>query len=82
VFRAIETRRPVLRATNTGLTAAIDPTGAVVAALERDVDGALDVDVRLLASPPAPRDTVAFPLACGVVLAAMLCVALLRAVPR
>jgi apolipoprotein N-acyltransferase len=76
VFRAIETRRPVLRTTNTGLTAAIDPTGAVVAALDRDVDGALDVDVRLLASPPAPRGTVgAFPLFCGIVLAAMLFVA-------
>ena len=30
-FRSIETRRPQLRATNTGITAAIDATGEVVA---------------------------------------------------
>jgi len=53
VFRAIETRRPVLRATHTGRTCAIDPTGRVTARLDRDVEGTLLATVRLssLAAP-------------------------------
>ena len=79
VFRAIETRRPVLRATNTGLTAAIDPTGSVTARLQRDTEGALDVVVSL-PSPSLPlRPTVRiFGLSCGVALALLLAAALVR----
>ena len=39
--RAVENRRWVLRATNTGLTASVDPYGRVVALLEPEVRGAL-----------------------------------------
>ncbi len=39
--RAVENRRWMLRATNTGITAAVDPYGRVVAQLERDVRGVL-----------------------------------------
>jgi apolipoprotein N-acyltransferase len=45
-MRAIELGRPMLRATNTGMTAAIDTTGRVLAALEPLTRGALDVEVR------------------------------------
>ncbi len=46
VFRAIETRRPMLRSTNTGITAAIDARGRVVDRLEMNRPGALSVEVR------------------------------------
>lgn len=46
VIRAIETRRPLLRATNTGVTAAVDAWGRVVARLPSGELGALVVDVR------------------------------------
>ncbi len=42
-MRAIENRRWLLRATNTGLTATIDPEGRVVAALSRHVRDAIKV---------------------------------------
>ena len=42
-MRAIETHRWVLRATNTGVTAAIDPTGRVIAAAPRHVRTAIRV---------------------------------------
>jgi len=45
VFRAVETRRPVLRATNTGVTAAIDSMGHVVARLPSERLDSLTVDV-------------------------------------
>ncbi len=45
-LRAIELGRPMLRATNTGMTAAIDASGRVLAALEPVSRGALDVEVR------------------------------------
>lgn len=44
--RAIETARPMLRATNTGTTAAIDPNGFVRAALIQGQPGVLDVEVQ------------------------------------
>jgi apolipoprotein N-acyltransferase len=43
--RAIETGRPMLRATNTGMTAAIAPDGRVIAVLEPFARGALVIDV-------------------------------------
>ncbi len=39
--RALETGRPVLRVTNTGITAHIDPKGRVVAWLDSDAEGVL-----------------------------------------
>jgi apolipoprotein N-acyltransferase len=45
-LRALETGRPVLRATNTGMTAAIAPDGEVSAKLQPFVTGALTVSVR------------------------------------
>src|SRR5262245_19645101 len=46
IFRAVEFARPMLRATNTGITAAIDSRGRILALLERGVPGALTVEVR------------------------------------
>jgi apolipoprotein N-acyltransferase len=45
-MRALETARPILRATNTGMTAAIAPDGRVMAELQAFVTGALTVSVR------------------------------------
>ena len=45
-MRALETGRPMLRATNTGMTALIDAQGRVVAALPAHQAGLLDVQVQ------------------------------------
>jgi apolipoprotein N-acyltransferase len=45
-MRSLETGRPMLRATNTGMTAAIDAGGKVTAQLEPYAVGALDVSVQ------------------------------------
>ena len=45
-MRTIETGRPMLRATNTGVTAAIDAHGRVIARLDDHVAGELDVRVQ------------------------------------
>lgn len=45
-FRAIETRRPLLRAANTGITARIDPRGRVMERLEPFRRGLLITEVR------------------------------------
>ncbi|OXR50634.1 apolipoprotein N-acyltransferase [Pusillimonas sp. T2] len=45
-MRALETARPMLRATNTGMTAAIDPDGKVRAVLTPLQPGVLDVEVQ------------------------------------
>jgi apolipoprotein N-acyltransferase len=47
-FRAIENRRWLLRSTNTGLTAAVSPTGRTVAQLPGYSDGILRVQAGLL----------------------------------
>ena len=41
--RAVENRRWILRVTNSGITAAVDPYGRVYAAMPRDVRGAADL---------------------------------------
>ncbi|WP_192805087.1 apolipoprotein N-acyltransferase [Noviherbaspirillum aerium] len=45
-LRAIETGRPMLRATNTGATAHVGPTGEVIARLEPFTQGELDAKVQ------------------------------------
>ena len=45
-MRALETARPMLRSTNTGMTAAIEPNGTVRAVLQPHVKGILDVEVQ------------------------------------
>lgn len=45
-MRALETARPIVRATNTGMTAAIDPDGTVRAVLDPMGKGVLDVEVQ------------------------------------
>ncbi|HEB90348.1 MAG TPA: apolipoprotein N-acyltransferase, partial [Deltaproteobacteria bacterium] len=45
VLRAIEERRPVLRSTTVGITAAIDAHGRIPARLPRSGEGVLVVDV-------------------------------------
>ncbi|HEY7803800.1 MAG TPA: nitrilase-related carbon-nitrogen hydrolase, partial [Orrella sp.] len=45
-FRSMETRRPTLRATNTGITGAIDPSGRVIAELPVLAAGYVDVQVQ------------------------------------
>lgn len=44
--RALESGRPMLRATNTGMTALVMPDGEVQAQLDEFVSGALEVEVR------------------------------------
>jgi len=53
-LRAIETRLPVVRATNTGVTAVIDPDGEVRAALAIDKRGVLVERVRQTKLEPPP----------------------------
>jgi apolipoprotein N-acyltransferase len=45
-MRALETGRPMLRATNTGVTAAIDARGRVLAQLSPHTAGVLEVSVQ------------------------------------
>ncbi|UOD51101.1 apolipoprotein N-acyltransferase [Orrella daihaiensis] len=45
-FRSMETRRPTLRATNTGMTGAIDPAGRTIAVLPTMAAGYVDVQVQ------------------------------------
>lgn len=46
-FRAIENRRSIVRATNNGYTAAIDPTGRIRAELPKFVDDTLITDISI-----------------------------------
>lgn len=74
-MRAIETARPMLRATNTGMTAAIDPHGTVIALLPPFTTGSLEVSVQPTAGlTPYVRMGNAAPwsLACALIAGAML----------
>lgn len=50
-FRAVEHRAPMLRATNTGISAVVSPTGEVVARLGWGEEGVVVADVPLVAAP-------------------------------
>ena len=53
-FRAIENRRYLLRSTNTGLTAIVNPIGQTISQLEPYSEGVLKEDIRLIDfSPPS-----------------------------
>lgn len=81
-MRAIELARPVLRATNTGVTAAIDPRGRVLAALPNYTAGALALAVQgSVGLTPYARWGNALPLALAFALSlsgALACVATRR----
>jgi apolipoprotein N-acyltransferase len=51
-FLSVETRRPQVRATNTGISAVIDATGEIVATAGVDERAVLAEAVRPLAAPP------------------------------
>jgi apolipoprotein N-acyltransferase len=53
--RSIETRLPLARATNTGLTCVVDPGGRVVRQLPRDQDGVLVATLQTTELTPLPR---------------------------
>ena len=51
IFRAVETRRPVIRAANNGVSAYIDPWGIGRRRLALDKTGVLNVEVKLALAP-------------------------------
>ncbi len=75
-MRAIETGVPVLRAANTGVSAAIDPKGRVLAALALNEAGALDVALPRTAPATVYARTGDWPVT--VLLAALIIAGLIR----
>jgi len=79
VFRAVETRRPVLRVTNTGRTCVIDPPGRLTRRLERQVPGTLETAVPLSdLQPTSLAGPAIFGWLCGLLAAAIIGPAILR----
>jgi apolipoprotein N-acyltransferase len=73
VFRSVETRRYLVRATTTGISGVIDPFGRVIASLPVGARGALVTPVAELSGlTPYARLGDVFGLACVVVVAAAL----------
>ena len=72
-MRALETGRTMLRATNTGVTAIIDPRGRVVARLPQFTEGILTGEVQAYAgaSPYVKSGNTPIVLACIALLAAL-----------
>ena len=77
VFRAVENGRPLMRVTNTGLTARIDSNGKI-----EDVTGGFQSDVRVWTYVPSQTDTIytrrgdLFAHICAVITAILAAVAL------
>src|SRR5690606_41372724 len=71
-MRSLETARPMLRPTNTGMTAALAPDGAVRAALQPHVKGVPDVEVQGRTGRTPYVRTANYPLLllCGLLVAA------------
>ncbi len=74
--RALETGRAMLRATNTGMTAIIDPRGAVAARLPQFVEGVLEGEVQGYsgATPYVKLGNTPVVLMCVVLLGALVCI--------
>lgn len=53
-LRAIETRKPVLRSANTGISAAIDPSGRILDALALGTRGIIDAEITPVAASSRP----------------------------
>jgi apolipoprotein N-acyltransferase len=72
-MRALETGRTLLRATNTGMTAIIDPRGRVLARLPQFTEGILEGEVRGYtgASPYVKVGNTPIVLTCIALLAAL-----------
>jgi apolipoprotein N-acyltransferase len=72
-MRALEAGRAMLRATNTGVTAIIDPRGKVVARLPQFTEGILEGEVRgyVGASPYVKFGNAPIVLMCVALLAAL-----------
>ena len=70
-FRSLETGRPMLRATNTGMTAVIDHQGRVLGRLEPHARGALDATVQGMTglTPYVRFGQLPWLIACALVLA-------------
>lgn len=74
IFRAVETRRPVIRCANTGVSMAIDHTGRILKELPLNTRGILDVRMAVpdMQSPYVKSgNTFAFIL-CGVLMGVLL----------
>jgi len=69
-MRAIETRLPLIRAANTGVSAVIDPAGRVIASLPLNEAGGLDAPLPRAAAPSAYSRTGDLPLLIGLLLLA------------
>jgi apolipoprotein N-acyltransferase len=80
VFRAVENRRPVVRATASGLTVHIDPLGRRLAELVPYTEDTLVVDVPLPVETRSPYTAAGdwFPAACAAVIVALAAAAALR----
>ncbi len=79
--RAIEMRRPILRCANSGITAALLPTGEVLAELPQYRSAALAVSLPLYSAESLYGTLLgdALPMGCGVVAVAVLLAAWVRA---
>ncbi len=74
IFRAVETRSWVVRGANTGISAAIDPTGRIVASLPAFTEGSFAVSVSGAGPPPfyaRHGDVPALAALVGILLAAL-----------
>jgi apolipoprotein N-acyltransferase len=81
-FRAVEHRAPMLRATNTGISAIVSATGEVTHRLPYDVAGEIVADVPLVAWPRTLYATIAPALPWGLWLAALAALAATVRRPR
>jgi apolipoprotein N-acyltransferase len=85
LFRAVENRRPLLRATASGLTCSVDPQGRLLAALPYYTEGYLLADVAI---DPSPRTTFYtrhgdwFPRAAGALVLALILFSATAIFPR
>ncbi len=82
VVRSIETRLPMGRSTNTGITCLIDPAGRIVGSLPRDEEGVLIADMPVTDATPAPAWMRRVPAALALSTSLLLAVGAWRRVRR